>query len=634
MGFGGAQMTRPAWDFHYAPVAANAVDDGRPATDLIVATETDVDPALISGAVASFGTDVAIEPLLSLHPLFWTRVRAGKPIDRTVLAQRVEALGVPVRYVTSSRRASMKPAPMLDTGSARPRSPSRWQSRAETSYEDPRVRGRWFLEENGVAVDREVCGTGAGTRLAIIDNDAGSSEHLELDAEILVHATEVPRGSRHGAALAGWAVGAYVDEARKRFRAGVAPSASLRLYLIPKPGGDVFTVPLAIVRAVDDGADVVVCATYVEGLSSPLLDDALEFAYHLGRSGRGSAVVFPTGREVSSAAGSVHASLSIALGDPAADPRVFCVGPSSSDGGWFLWRDRRARLRPFANRGPSVRWLAPGDDLASPFSDLDRPIHAESSGASAVAAGVLLLVLGVSPHLTVSELHAIVTRTATRVAPPGPSENADIADPQDVLPYGRDKDDHDAKHGYGRLHATRACLAASDPFAHAMISMGEDNAARKWLTLRQNERRLTYAYSSELAAWASRALLGDTNALHAACVITRHVRLLANHPERYRAHYQGALVRELALLGRTLFICACPTTSDELLTEARDLVDLASSLNRDEREALELAANALADELWAAERGVTVNLGLAEHMGPGARRYGPQRLPDSRWKTA
>ncbi len=53
----------------------------------------------------------------------------------------------------------------------------------------------------------------------------------------------------------------------------------------PKPGYEIFTLPMAIVRAVDDGADVVLCATYVDGSTSPLLDDALSFARHLGRGG-------------------------------------------------------------------------------------------------------------------------------------------------------------------------------------------------------------------------------------------------------------------------------------------------------------------------------------------------------------
>jgi hypothetical protein len=626
-------MTRPCWDFHYEPAAAPLTDDGKPAIDLIVATDADVDPAMIAGALASLGTDVEIEPLLSLHPLFWTRVRAGTPLDRCELQRRVETTGVGVRYVASSRHCSTRIAPPLDVRNARPRHPLRWQPKANAKYDDPHTAGRWFLREEGVAVERAICGTGSGTRLAIVDNDAGNTDRLDIDAEVLVGLSDAPRGSQHGALLGGLATGAYSDD-RRRYVAGVAPGASLRLYLIPKPGADVFTLPLALVRAVDDGADVVVCATYIEGQSSPMLDDALEFACSLGRSGRGTAIVFPTGREVASAAGSTHASLSLALGDPASDPRVFCIGPSGRDGGWFLWRDRRSRLRPFANRGPSVRWLAPGDDVASPFADGERLTHAESSGASSIAAGVMLLALGVNPHLSLSELDALLTRTATRVPLRGLHEDPDVADPHDVLPHGRDEDGHDAKHGYGRLHATRACLVAADPFAHAMISMGEESAAQTWFALRSRDQTLSLSYSPGLAAWASRSLLSDASLLHATSVVVRHARLLADRPERRRAHQQGAFVRQLALLQRALLGSSSAEAPGALETEIQNLVALTSRMSRSQGDALELAAYSLAAELWTNESDVTVTRTMAPQAGVGVRRPATAKLADSGWKTA
>jgi hypothetical protein len=623
-------MTRPQWDFHYVPVTGSVVDDGRAAIDLIVATEADIDPALVAGALASLGDDVEIEPLLSLHPLYWTRVRANSPIDRTELKRRVESLGVGVRYVASSRLGSMTPAPTLDFTSARPRHPSRWQARQIASYDDPRTRGRWFLGEDGVAVDRVVCGTGAGTRLAIIDNDAGATEHLDLDAEVLVGVSEAPRGSQHGALLAGLAIGGRPEGMQGRFVAGVAPAASLRLYVIPKPGSDVFTLPLAIVKAVDDGADVVTCSTYVEGLSSPMLDDALEFARELGRCGRGTALVLPTGREVASAEGSVHASLSLSLGDPASDPRVFCIGPSGRDGGWFLWRDRRGRLHPFANRGPSIHWLAPGDDLASPFCNPERLTHAESSGAAGLAAGVLLLVLGTNPQLTLAELGALVTRTATRVPLPGPSEHADVADPRDVLPYGRDMDGHDAKHGYGRLHAARACLAAADPFAQAMICMGEATAARAWWDLQQRRSINVVSYSKELAALAARILITDANLLHGASVIVRHARLIADHPERCPAHCQGALMRQLTLLIRALAHHVREHAAPDLSTEVDDLINVTSTLDRAEIQRIEDEILSIAGQLWPGDAGASM---LTETRALSPRRSS-QRAVGSSWKTA
>ena len=166
----------------------------------------------------------------------------------------------------------------------------------------------------------------------MIDDDAEDVERLDLDHVVRLGARETSSASGHGALMVAWAVGARRSDGAAFL--GVAPDASARLYLVPKPGEDVVSVPLAIVRAALDGADVIVCATYVEGTTSPMLDDALELAARLGRGGRGAAVVLPTGRETSSPGASVHASLSLALGDPASDPRVHCIAPGGRAGGW------------------------------------------------------------------------------------------------------------------------------------------------------------------------------------------------------------------------------------------------------------------------------------------------------------
>ena len=219
------------------------------------------------------------------------------------------------------------------------------------------------------------------------------------------------------------------------------------------------------------------------------------------------------------------------------------MAPSGHDGGWFLWRDRRGRLHPFANRGPALRWLAPGDDVALPFSTPEILAHAESSGASAMAAGVLLLVLGKNPELSLTELEDTLTRTIGEVDPQPPTERRALADPYDLLPVGRDRDGHNAKHGYGRLQATRACLVASDPLAFALVSIGEDLAASRWLELRQDDDGIAAFYGGPLAAWATRALLADAGLRHAICALARLLRLLAIRPERLRDQAPGALLR-------------------------------------------------------------------------------------------
>jgi hypothetical protein len=397
-------------------------------------------------------------------------------------------------------------------------------------------------------VDRALCGTGAGTRLALVDDDAADFDQLDLDAVVHVGDGRASSASGHGAMLVGWAVGGRTYGGGSFV--GVAPDASVRAYTIPRPGDDVISVPLAIARAAIDGADVILCATYVDGTTSPMLDDALEFARRRGRRGRGCAVVFPTGRETASPEGSLHASLSLSFADPASDPRIFCVAPGGREGGWFLWRARRGTLRPFANRGPAARWLAPGDDLVHPFLGSDRLFHAESSGASAVAAGVILLVLSCNPTLDQNDLAAVITRCTRDPAPMSPATIAALADPADVLPNGRDRDGHDTKHGYGRIDAASACAAAGDPIALELLAMGEADAALGWRERRHASSTVRNAYSPELAHWGVRLLLHDAMARHALRSILRHLRLVASDPRRVRAHAAGAIARQLAVLLR------------------------------------------------------------------------------------
>jgi hypothetical protein len=479
-------------------------------------------------------------------PVFWAEVELVDAALPEQIASSLSSAGIATRYVASAERPSLALGTPLELHAAPAARPAGWAVRERGApAPTPTSDGTWFLRssEGGVAADREVCGDGVGTRLAVIDDDAAEADALELDAEVLVRLDKATRAGLHGALMVAWASGA-------RGFAGVAPGASRRLYLVPKPGIGVLATPLAILRAVMDGADVVVCATYVEGSTSPMLDDALSFAACLGRGGRGAAVVMPTGRETSSPPGSLHASFSLGLGEPASDPRVFCVAPSARGEGWFLWRDRGGKWRPFANRGPAVRWLAPGDDVAFPFGRpgaAERLFHAESSGACAIAAGVLLLVLAQNRSLRLGELAAVLDATLVPV-PDRVSAGARVplADPADVLPLARDRDGHDAKHGLGRLDAARACLVVADPVAAGLVAMGDDAAARAY----RHSRR--YPWSKRLARWLARALLNDREAALALRVVLRHLRLVGTDESRRLAHGEGAIVRQLVLLARRL----------------------------------------------------------------------------------
>jgi hypothetical protein len=604
-------MTRAPWDFEYLPLSKTQ-EPPQGESDFVVATSVDVRPEDLAHALRTDASDVRVEVLLVRPPLFWNRIRVEPPRSSEAIAQTLSSAGIPARYVTSSAAESVALGPDLDFSTARQARPRDWKTRAAECREDDQSAGRWFLDRNGVDVDRLVCGTAAGTRLAVIDDEAREADALDLDAEISVGGIAPTQGSSHGPAMVAWAVGTRGrPSAGVPPFAGVAPDASPRLYYIPKPGLELIWLPLAIVRAVDDGADVIVCATYVEGTTSPLLDDALDFASRLGRGGLGTAVILPTGREVSSAEGSVHASLTLGLAEPASDPRVLCVAPTGRDGGWFLWTDKVGRKKPFANRGPAVRIGAPGDDVTYPFSADGRLGHTESSGASAIASGVALLVLATNEHLTVDELYGLLADTARPCEgdPEGP-----FADAADLLPRGRDRDGHDAKCGYGRASALRACLSAADPIASALIAMGEESAAYRVLELRSSQGTLSTAYSPALARWSARVMRADAGLSSSARTLLRHLRLVAGRLDRHRAQAPGALARSLALLlARLGTHAASPTVSAELQSLRHRV--LVATRTAEAAKHLENACFAFASEMWGSHPAAQPRTGENRRQG-------------------
>jgi len=600
----------PTWDFGYEPPAGDHSVDETPGTDAVVATRRRIDRAAWLDALAVLADRIDVEPLVEEAPLFWTRVRSVTAVSCERIAAALAQAGVAVRYVTSAHASSMALPPPLEFGKGSTTRPEGWRTRAARPVAAPATasKGDWFLGGGGgIHLDRRVCGTGSGMRLAVIDDETGDLDRVELESMVTVGVREAPATSGHAALMVGWAMGA-LRPGGQRF-VGVAPDASVRVYCIPKPGSDVVSLPLAIARAVFDGADVVVCATYLGvGATSPLLDDALDVAAHLGRRKRGTAVLLPTGRDTSSPGDSVHASLSLTLDDPASDPRVHCVAPGGREGGWFLWRGPSGKARPFSNRGPAVRWLAPGDDVAYPFASRDQLFHAESSGASAIAAGVVLLVLGANPGLALPELHAVLART---VDPP--ATNADglpVADPADLLPLGHDRDGHNARTGYGRLNAATACASAGDPVAMALAAIGESDLATAWCA------RPAKPYTPRTGQWIARSLLARPDLDHVLRTVARHVRLLAAKPSRARSHAPGGLARQLGTLARELlWMRPPPFVAHELTRIAAVLADPRP------------ATTAALDEGAMAVFGEPARV-PARQAVPGARRAGNDRMPN------
>jgi len=584
-------MTPPPWDFEYAPVQSHALVDPVKAKEMVVATGSTAD---IGAALKRFDA-LTIETLIDRAPLHWALVSAPKPLALQEVESELVRAGIDVRYVASARQPSMRLGRALHMRDAEPAHPDSWSLRSQPIASDEDHPHRWFTGDDGVRVQRDVCGFGVGTRLAMIDNDAGRTDALALDALIPIARPEPDRTTLacHGAALVAWAIG------HARF-AGVAPGASPRLYCIPKAGEEVVAFPLALARAVFDGADVVACATYLEGTTSPMLDDALEVAARLGRDGLGTAVFLAAGREMCSPGGLMPSSLSIDLGDVAADPRAFCIGPSGRGGGWFLYEDRRGELRPFGNRGPSVRFMAPGDDAANPFAP-EQLRHTESSGATAFAAGVALLVLSCAPELTLEQLEGLLVVSATRSDPAAEVARVTSARQSELLPRATDRDGHNAKHGYGRLDATTACGAATDPVALLLAASGETTAVRRWMEHERRRALMTPALAQRL----SRTLLESEWLRRAGAILVRHVRLISSDTARADAHAPGALLRFVALLLRDL----ARATNDN-----PELLGLLERTTCDGGIAFGRAVAALASELWPARgKDVTEAHGAVEH---------------------
>jgi hypothetical protein len=176
----------------------------------------------------------------------------------------------------------------------------------------------------------------------------------------------------------------------------------------------------------------------------------------------------------------------------------------------------------------------------------ERMVHAESSGAATVAAGVALLVLGTNPDLTVDVLATLLNRTARRLDAAGQWHEPGLADRRDLLPLAVDPDGHNAKHGYGRLNATLACASAFDPVAAALIDIGEVDLA---MVVAKAPRRRELEH---LSRWLCTEMPRQESLRHGLAAVVRAIRLWLARPERFAHQPSGALLRQLVGVLRCL----------------------------------------------------------------------------------
>jgi len=142
-----------------------------------------------------------------------------------------------------------------------------------------------------------------------------------------------------------------------------------------------------------------------------------------------------------------------------------------------------------------------------------------------------------------------------------------------VMPVVRDRDGHNAKHGYGSLSAESACLCAACPVGWALVRIGETAAAVAFQAMRSEDPEVRAAFTPELARWIVRALLADARTDHAARAIARHARLLAADPMRARDFPAGALTRQVAVLVRGLVEGGFEPMPEALKHEALRILD-------------------------------------------------------------
>src|SRR5580693_10447744 len=169
---------RAGWDFRYEPLSAGyggVVGEDDASLDVVVATSVAVEEAQLRRALRTLGPGLLIEPLVARAPLFWTRLRSPAGTSLTSPPHVHDLLvdaAIEVRYVASARVGSMFFPPALRWTDEDRATAGGWTARAARPLpEDAPSEGHWFLgEAGGVRVDRRICGTGCGTRLAVLDN--------------------------------------------------------------------------------------------------------------------------------------------------------------------------------------------------------------------------------------------------------------------------------------------------------------------------------------------------------------------------------------------------------------------------------------------------------------------------------
>lgn len=272
---------------------------------------------------------------------------------------------------------------------------------------DPGWEEQWGLFDTGFGVKLPTArgwGRGAGVLVGVIDSGVRANLSDLKGVEILPSYNALatrPGGTDdngHGSHVTGTIAQATDNGVGC---AGIAPKARILPIKVTDASGrgSNFTLAAGIRYAADAGCRVANMS--VGGAASRTLQDAVKYAH-----GKGMLMVASAGNSATTISGILY---------PARYPEVVAVGAI----------DRTGRRCAWSQYGPGLALVAPGHQiLQQTFNrQTGREGYFKYSGTSMAAphvTGIAALLLSLKPSLTLAELRAALTGTATDLGPRGP----------------------------------------------------------------------------------------------------------------------------------------------------------------------------------------------------------------------
>ena len=250
-----------------------------------------------------------------------------------------------------------------------------------------------FLDWLGGCADRD--NFGLGVKVAIIDSGI-NTDHPSLSQTILrqedlqmpIRQGSMDQDYSHGTAIASVVAG------RGELITGIAPASEILSYCVTNRDGvsDSFTVASAILRAVQDGADVINISLGGEQ-GSEVLQRAVSYALD-----GGVPVVASVGNDGTGV-----------VNFPAAYEGVIGVTSVGASG----------RVANFSNFGDGVDLAAPGIGVWTATNSMGIASFSGTSISAAMVTGAIAMMLGSEPSLSPSEIKKLLVKFSNDSEKPG-----------------------------------------------------------------------------------------------------------------------------------------------------------------------------------------------------------------------